>query len=416
MPFMGIGNKLNKEKKEKKSARRTNRSRRGGRFLVALFLLAFIAIMILARVIPEQPDVLYLPENQVAQIISPVQSFFANAVDSAVAYLRKLKLRSNLEFEFNKLKAEYDQLVYQAMLADELQIKLLVYQDIVGEMSLNMSMQPIMATVIGKDEGNYSATMTINKGKRDGVDDLMAVTVNGAFVGYTIDTKETTARVKTIIDTDASVPALIQTTRDEGNIRGTLGINGEKMCRMYHADDYIPRPGDRVVTSGKTLPIPKGIPIGIIRESTRGMDANKQFIVVEPIADFSHLEYVIVYRYQPVPEGESDFSNSTLGFDFIPLDTPRPVPTIQVGLSSIHAGVTPSVGPDMQTIPTDTPLTTIIPTLIPITTIETPLPAPTITYNDPNAPPTPTPTLTSVPSPTPTVPITIDDLTVEDDE
>ena len=54
-----------------------------------------------------------------------------------------------------------------------------------------------------------------------------------------------------------------------------------------------------VVTSGIGLQLPKGIPIGTVRESTRGLEDNKQFIVIEPIADFDHIEYVIVYRYRP---------------------------------------------------------------------------------------------------------------------
>ena len=70
----------------------------------------------------------------------------------------------------------------------------------------------------------------------------------------------------------------------------------------YLPDETLPRPGDLVVTSGIGMPFPKGIPIGTVVESTRGMDANKQYIVVNPTADFQHLERVIVLLYQPEPE------------------------------------------------------------------------------------------------------------------
>lgn len=387
------------------------------KWVVGIVASLFLAVMILARVMASDPvaDVLTKPEKGVERIVSPIQNAFANVTDFVVSYLRKIKLRSNLELEYNKLKSEYDQLVYQAMLADELETQLAVYKDLVGEMSLNESMQPIMATVIGQDEKNYSATFIINKGLRDGIEDFMAVTVDGALVGYTYNTNETTAQVKAIIDTDASIPALIESTRDQGTIRGTLGVDGTAMCRMYHSDDYIPRPGDKVVTSGFVMPFPKGIPIGVVRESTRGMEANKQYIVVEPLADFSHIEYVIVYRYQPIP-GSIQSTSSGVGYEYEPLSTARPVPTIQVTADNLFASdVPPSLEPSASVLPTletvETPSPTVTVTASPIET-ET---ADEITYNDPNASPTPEPSPTDEPTPSPTPPITVDDLTVEDD-
>ena len=77
-----------------------------------------------------------------------------------------------------------------------------------------------------------------------------------------------------------------------------LDLAGDGLGKLL-PEDNLPRPGDLVVTSGVGLSFPKGIPIGIVRESTRGMDANKQYIILEPRVDFQHLEYVIVLRYKP---------------------------------------------------------------------------------------------------------------------
>ena len=63
-------------------------------------------------------------------------------------------------------------------------------------------------------------------------------------------------------------------------MRGTLDVDGTAMCRMYYLpDDFLPRPGDTVVTSGVGMSFPKGIPIGTVRESTRGMESNKSYVV-----------------------------------------------------------------------------------------------------------------------------------------
>ncbi len=107
-------------------------------------------------------------------------------------------------------------------------------------------------------------------GSNDGVADYMAVTMEGALVGYTYNVSETKSSVRTIIDSSASIAALISSTRDQGTVRGTLGVDGSAMCRMYYLpDDHLPRPGDMVVTSGVGMSFPKGIPIGTVRVCDR---------------------------------------------------------------------------------------------------------------------------------------------------
>ena len=208
-------------------------------------------------------------------------------------------------------------------------------------------MNPLVATVIGRDAGNYFSVFTINKGSKDGVGELMAVTMDGALIGYTYNVTETKSLVRTIIDGEASIAGLVSSSRDQGTVRGTLSIDGQAMCRMYYLpEDHLPRPGDLVVTSGVGMSFPKGIPIGTVRESTRGMESNKQYIVVEPQADFQHVEYVIVLRYQPVAEAVEERSSSNDDLDITPLTTSLPVPTIKIGSDFYQLAPTPELTPE----------------------------------------------------------------------
>ncbi|MBE0601337.1 MAG: rod shape-determining protein MreC, partial [Firmicutes bacterium] len=288
-------------KQQNRNPRKWRGLRRAAIFIVVAALLALAASHLFALITGEQA--LRTPENGVSTILTPLQTGFSSVVDAVVDYLRTLKLRANLETAYNEIKLENDQLVYQAMRVDQLEHELAVYQELYGEISINESMNPLVATVISRSDGNYFSVFSINRGTSDGVQDFMAVTMDGALVGYTYNTKPNSASVRTIIDSDASIAGLISSTRDQGTVRGTLGVDGSAMCRMYYLpEDHLPRPGDTVVTSGVGLGFPKGIPIGTVRESTRGMESNKSFVVIEPIADFEHIEYVIVLRYQPEAE------------------------------------------------------------------------------------------------------------------
>ena len=384
---------------------------------ITVVIMLLLGVMVLYRVMPGAPDMLSQPESLVARIITPIQSAFSSVTESIAGYMRTLKLRANLEAEYNSLRAENEQLVYKAMRADELEYQLAQYKDIYDEMSANEKMNPIACTVIGKGDGNYFSTFTINRGSRDGIEDYMAVTISGALVGYTENVTATKSQVRTIIDSEASIAALIQSSRDQGTVRGTLGVDGKPMCRMYYLpDDHLPRPGDTVVTSGVGLSFPKGIPIGTVRESTRGMESNKQYIVVEPLADFEHIEYVIVLRYKPAAEAVQGRDSAAGYNEFVPLVTARPMPTLRLGNTNVW-GATPTPAPEDEQTPTPspsstpTPSPTPSPSPTPMATIAGPIYEYQVVDDGPTATPSPTPS----PSPTPYITLTPDDMTYEED-
>lgn len=347
-----------------KKERRKSGDSRGKHILRnVLIVLSIMALMALAGThllkLITGNEMLAIPENGVAAVVTPLQSGFASVVNWISDYFYTLKLRSRLELEYNNLRQENEQLTYQAMLAEELQHKLSVYENLFDEVSDNEQLNPLVATVIGRESGNYFSVFTINKGTRDGIKDYMAVTMSGALVGYTYNTKTTSASVRTIIDSEASIAGLISTSRDQGTVRGTLGIDGQPMCRMYYLpEENLPRPGDQVVTSGVGMSFPKGIPIGTVRESTRGMESNKQYIVVEPSADFQHIEYVIVLRYQPEAEAVEDRSSSSDSLTLVPLETILPVPTVLIGSDTYQLAPTPTPSPEPTLAPDETPAPT----------------------------------------------------------
>lgn len=376
---------------------------------ITVLILLFMGAMVLAQMYPDIA-ILQVPEDSVATAITPIQNAFSRLTKAVSDTLYRMKYYANLEAEYEQLRLENEDLVYRAMLADELQYQLTQFEDMHAEIINNENLRPITCQVIGRDDGNYFSTFTINRGSRDDIEPFMAVTISGALVGYTEEVHENSATVRTIIDSEASIAALIRSSRDQGTIRGTLGVDGTAMCRMYYLpDDHLPRPGDIVVTSGVGLSFPKGIPIGTVRESTRGMDANKQYIVVEPEVDFQHLEYVIVLRYKPAAEAIEGRSSTAAYQEFVPLETARPYPELRIGSTQRFGETeaptespTPSPTPEPTATPSPTPVATELPTIA----------GPVYEYQ---AGPTGTPTPSPTPSPTPFITLMPDGMTYEED-
>lgn len=328
-------------------------------FLYVVFRRAIVLVLILLMILTayhQSTGQLVSPEGFFSGVMTPVQGIVSKAEQVFSDYLYRVKLRSNIEYEYNQLKAQNDELILRSMLYEELQEENNQLRALLGEYDARAAMNPVLARVIASESGNYFSTFTINKGKKDGVDSQMAVITSAGLVGYVYEVFDTTSKVITIIDDQASLAALIESSRDQGAIKGTLGSTGEPLCRMYYLSaDSVPRPGDRVITSGVGVSFPKGLLIGYVRESTRAIEDNKHYIVVEPAADFEHIENVLVLRYYAeVEEMPENYDNTEI--IIAPVATARPQAVIEeeklnastpVPLPDAPGRVTPTPAPEV---------------------------------------------------------------------
>lgn len=328
-------------------------------FLYGIFRRAIVLVLILLMILTayhQSTGQLVSPEGFFSGLITPVQGIVSKAEQVFADYLYRVKLRSNIEYEYNQLKAQNDELILRSMLYEELEEENAQLRGLLGEYEARASMNPVLARVIASESGNYFSTFTINKGKKHGVDSQMAVITSAGLVGYVYEVFDTTSKVITIIDDQASLAALIESSRDQGAIKGTLGSTGEPLCRMYYLSaDSVPRPGDRVITSGVGVSFPKGLLIGYVRESTRAIEDNKHYIVVEPAADFEHIENVLVLRYYAeVEEMPENYDNTEI--IIAPVATARPQAVIEeeklnastpVPLPGAPGRVTPTPAPEV---------------------------------------------------------------------
>lgn len=325
-------------------------------FIRRTIVLVLIVLMALTAYSQSTGSLISLsPESFLSRIITPIQGAVSQIGHAISDYLYRVKLRSNIEYEYNQLKAQNDELTLRSILYEELEEENIQLRALLGEYDERSTMNPVLARVIASETGNYFSTFTINKGKNDGVDTQMAVITSEGLVGYTYEVFDKTAKVITIIDDQASLAALIESSRDQGAVKGTLGSTGEPLCRMYYLSaDSVPRPGDRVITSGVGVSFPKGLLIGYVRESTRAIEDSKHYIVVEPAADFEHIENVLVLRYYADVEDMPDNYDNT-EIIIAPVATARPQAVIEedrltnstpVPLPDAPGKVTPTPAPE----------------------------------------------------------------------
>lgn len=166
----------------------------------------------------------------------------------------------------------------------------------------------IAAHVISKDSGNWFSTFTIDKGRDDGVQVDCNVIGQAGLVGIVTRTGPDWATVRSIIDDNSNVSAMVSTTSDTCIIAGNLELIDKgslSLVKLRDEENHV-HVGDKVVTSNISEKFLPGILIGYISEL--GNDANNltKSGQITPVVDFRHLHEVLVItdlkRYVASPE------------------------------------------------------------------------------------------------------------------
>ena len=154
----------------------------------------------------------------------------------------------------------------------------------------------VTARIIGCSTGVWFRVFTINAGRNRGIDVDMPVICADGLVGIVTEVGATWCKVTAIIDSDMSVPVMVERTRDNCMLRGVLDTTSsvQRMELYYLPSDRTDLvPGDTVMTSGIGGVYPKGVRVGTVTEvmTSSGSGVNA---IVTPAVDFLHLEEVMV--------------------------------------------------------------------------------------------------------------------------
>ena len=154
----------------------------------------------------------------------------------------------------------------------------------------------IGARVIGKDAGNWYSTFLIDKGSNEGIKVNMNVMAGAGLVGIVTSVGPNWATVRSIIDDESNISAMVLNTSDTMVVTGDLELysNGTiKFTELRDEDDEVSA-GDQIVTSQISSKYLPGISIGYIKEINNDSNNLTKSGYITPIVDFEHLDIVLV--------------------------------------------------------------------------------------------------------------------------
>lgn len=154
------------------------------------------------------------------------------------------------------------------------------------------------AKIVSWDSSNYTSAFTISKGSDQGIElGDCVVTEYGAIVGQVVELGGSWATVRTIVDVDMDVGALVGDNRYAGVVEGEFSLMKQGFTRMtYLAGGAQIFTDDEVLTSGKGGTFPAGLLIGTVITVMTEAGGQVTYGVVEPACDLDSLSQVFVIK------------------------------------------------------------------------------------------------------------------------
>ncbi len=228
----------------------------------------------------------YAPLRQgVLDIIDPIGSFFAGAVNYGSLQSENERLQRTVG-QLRAAQAERGFEQRQLHEITELQ-----------NLPFLQSLPTVTAQTQDRYASNFTATITLDKGRDDGVDVGFPVVGSGGLVGQVIQSFHHTSVVRLITDGQSKVGVTF------GN-QLTGIVDGQGPSSSMTADLVGPHTplhkGEIMFTSGlAAASFPPGIPVATVRSFHTAAGASQESIEVDPSADLSQLAYVDVVQWVP---------------------------------------------------------------------------------------------------------------------
>lgn len=177
--------------------------------------------------------------------------------------------------------------------------------------------EKVGARVVAKESGNWFQLFTIDKGSNDGIEPDMNVISDGGLVGIVTETGPNWATVRSIIDDNSNVSAMVSTTSDQCIVAGDLRLIDEGSLNLVKLTDTENKVhvGDKVVTSYISEKFLPGILIGYISELNNDSNNLTKSGYITPVVDFRHVQEVLVVLKQKEDLTADELENATSGSD-----------------------------------------------------------------------------------------------------
>ena len=269
--------------------------RSSNRFLIMILSLAAAIAVVLSVMSYFSATSAALP-NLAGIVASPFRSLSAAVTETLGGWMDYFTEFDALKEENRQLKlqiAEMEEDVRQATFDREENAHLRKVAEL-REQRRDLHLES--ARVLVQDSSNWYSLLTINKGTAYDIEvGDCVVTEEGYLLGVVTEAGLNWATVRTILDSESSIGALVFRSGSSALAQGDFSLMGQgRMALAYLGAEPDVVAGDLIVTSGLGGYYPSQVVIGYVEEVRTGDDGLTQYAVLRPEMSLEGLTEIFV--------------------------------------------------------------------------------------------------------------------------
>ncbi|MBR0410117.1 MAG: rod shape-determining protein MreC [Eubacterium sp.] len=244
--------------------------------------------------------------NIAAVFIVPMQEGLNSVGSWADGRLHSFKSMKELQAENEALTARVEELQDENSRLATGQAELSELRGLLQLDQAYTDYNKVGARVISNGGGNWYETFLIDKGKKDGITVNMNVLAGNGLVGIVTEVGSNYAKVRSIIEDDSRVSAMVLNSKDTCIVKGNTGtiFKDGTIDVIYISKDARINEGEELVTSHISSKYLPGLRIGTVSNILTDTSNLTKSAKVTPVVDFQHLQNVLVITdLKQVPEG-----------------------------------------------------------------------------------------------------------------
>lgn len=261
----------------------------GGRtLLIVLLVVSLILFVAYAREGNEGP--LHSLQNTTSGMVTPLTAVGTTVGSLAVSGTMSVEDLTASDAAYNQLKENNQRLSQMVVELEEYRQEAARLESLIG-LADAYGFTSIAARVVGYSTDSYNRSITLDAGSASGIKTGMPVMGATGVIGQVVSTTPATCNVRLLTDPQSGVSVLVQSSRAEGIVRGSV----EGTLYLEGIDDTVElSEGDVVITSGLGGGYYRGLVVGMITKIEQRPGSLSRTIVVTPNASFSNISEALV--------------------------------------------------------------------------------------------------------------------------
>lgn len=235
-----------------------------------------------------------------ALVTTPVQKSLAAVHRGAFGLWSTYVDWKNVRAENRRLREEIQQLRVEALAVTETSEENRRLRRLL-DLKARLPLATLPGDIIAREWGGWVRSLTVSRGRADGVRRLTAVISPDGLVGRVVDVRPGASVVQVLTDPASTVGAHVLRSRAPGIVEGEP--RGTIRFKYMARDGAGLQIGDLVVTSGgQGGMFPRGIPIGRVRVIDDRGAALFSYAHLTPAVDFARIDEVLLVTGDRMPD------------------------------------------------------------------------------------------------------------------